>query len=125
MHDKKILIVDDEVQLVLMLKFRLKTMGYEVLEAYNGEEGLRVARREKPDLILLDIMLPMKDGYEVCLELKNDPGYSDIPIVLFSAKTEEADIEKGEKVGADAYITKPFESTVLVDKIEELLVKMG
>jgi len=121
MYDKRILIIDDEEQLVLMLKFRLKTMGYEVLEAYDGEEGLRVARKEKPDLILLDIMLPLKDGYEVCRELKNDPGYSDIPVILFSAKVEETDVEKGGEAGADAYITKPFESTVLVDEIEALL----
>lgn len=121
MDKKKILIVDDESQLVDMVKMRLEASDYEVITAYDGKEGLDKARGERPDLIILDLMLPKMNGYEVCQLLKFDQKYKDIPIILFTARTQEGDKKTGFEVGADAYITKPFESQVLLGKIRELL----
>lgn len=121
MADKRILVVDDETQLVEMLKMRLEASGYQVLSAYDGQEALDMARKEKPDLIILDLMLPKIDGYKVCRMLKFDEKYKNIPIILFSARAQEADIKLGKEVGADAYITKPFDPPSLLGKIKELL----
>ena len=118
---KRILVVDDEVQLVEMVKIRLEANGYEVLSAYDGQEALDKARAEKPDLMILDLMLPKLDGYKVCRMLKFDEKYKSIPIILFTARVQESDKETGSQVGADAYITKPFEPQVLLAKIKELL----
>ncbi|MFA4889701.1 MAG: response regulator [Candidatus Omnitrophota bacterium] len=118
---KRILIVDDEKDLVETLTFRLKANNYEVIKAYDGQEGLDNARKEKPDLIILDLMLPRMDGYKVCGLLKSDTRYSKIPVILFTARAQESDKKMGEEVGADAYITKPFEPAVLLAKIAELL----
>jgi len=118
---KKILVVDDEVQLVEMVKIRLEANGYEVLAAYDGQEALDKTREEKPDLIVLDLMLPKLDGYKVCRMIKFDDKYKSIPIILFSARAQDSDKEMGVQVGADAYITKPFEPQVLLSKIKELL----
>lgn len=118
---KKILLVDDEKDLVETLSFRLEGQNYEVTKAYDGKEGLDKARTLKPDLIILDLMLPKMDGYKVCAMLKHDPRYMKIPIILFTARAEESDKKLGEDVGADAYVTKPFESQVLLGKIKELL----
>jgi len=120
---EKILVVDDEPDIVTVIGKSLKDNGYEVIAAYNGQEALEKAKTEKPDLILLDLMLPIMDGYKVCGLLKNDTRYSKIPIILFTAKAQEKDIKLGEKVGADAYITKPFEPEVLFSKIKELIKK--
>lgn len=117
----KILIVDDEKDLVDMVKMRLETAGYESITAYDGQEGLTKARKEKPDLIILDLMLPKIDGYKVCTMLKRDQRYMKIPIVMFTARAQESDEKLGKEVGADAYITKPFEPKALLGKIEELL----
>ncbi len=119
----KILMVDDEVQLVTMIQMRLEANGYEVITANDGEEGLEKAKNENPDLIMLDVMMPKMDGYKVCGLLKNDTRYSKIPIILFSARAQQDDKDVGSEVGADAYITKPFEPPVLLAKIEELLNK--
>ena len=121
MEKKKILLVDDERDLVETVTFRLEASGYEVLPAYDGREGLDKARKEKPDLIILDLMLPRMDGYKVCRMLKFDEKYKKIPIIMFTARAQQSDIEMGKEVGADAYITKPFEPQALLDKIEELL----
>lgn len=118
---KKILIVDDEPDLVKGLPIILESKGYEVVLAYDGEEGLDKARKEKPDLIILDLMLPKMDGYMVCCLLKADTNYRRIPIIMFTAKAQEEDMKTGKEVGADAYITKPFEPQVLLGKIRELL----
>jgi DNA-binding response OmpR family regulator len=120
---KKLLIVEDEKDLVEMVKFRLEASGYEATTAYDGQEGLDKAHKEKPDLIILDIMLPKLDGYKVCRLLKFDEKYKNIPIIMFTARAQESDKKTGEDVGADAYITKPFDSQVLLSKIEELLKK--
>ena len=121
----KILMVDDEVQLIAMVQMRLEANGYEVITANDGEEGLAKAKSEKPDLIMLDVMMPKMDGYKVCGLLKNDTRYSKIPIILFSARVQQDDKDVGVEVGADAYITKPFEPPVLLAKIKELLEKVS
>lgn len=121
MNKKRILVVDDEAELVKAVQIRLQEADYEVLVAGDGREGFDVARREKPDLIILDLMLPGMDGYEVCGLLKADTRYSKIPIIMFTAKAQEEDMRLGKEVGADVYITKPFEHQVILDKIKELL----
>jgi len=118
---KKILLVDDEIQLVDVVKIRLEAIGYDVIPAYDGQEALDKARREKPDLIILDLMLPKIDGYKVCRMLKFDEKYKHIPIILFTARAQEEDVKMGEEVGGDAYIIKPFDPQALLDKIKELI----
>ncbi len=121
MANKKILVVDDEKELVEMIKMRLEANDYETITAYDGHEALEKARKEKPDLIILDLMLPKIDGYKVCGLLKADTRYNKIPIIMFTARAQESDEKLGFECGADAYITKPFESEVLLVKIKELL----
>ena len=118
---KKILVVDDETDLVSVVKMRLEANNYLVLTAFDGQEALEKARKEKPDLIILDLMLPKMDGYKVCGLLKADTRYNKIPIIMFTARAEESDEKLGFEVGADAYITKPFEAETLLGKIKELL----
>jgi len=117
MNPKKILIVDDEVDLVETIRFPLEGEGFNVLASYDGEDALNQARKENPDLILLDVMLPKLNGYKVCRLLKFDERYKHIPILMLTAKTQEKDKTLGKETGADEYITKPFD-------IEELLVKV-
>lgn len=118
---KKILLVDDERDLVRAVSFRLQDAGYEVLTALDGQEGLDKAKKEKPDLIILDLMLPKMNGYKVCGLLKADTRYNSIPIIMFTARAQEADRKMSEEVGANAYVTKPFEPDILFAKIKELL----
>lgn len=118
---KKILIVDDEIDLVEMLTIRLEANNYQVISSADGQDGLDKARTEKPDLIILDLMLPKIDGYKVCRMLKFDEKYKRIPIILFTARAQESDMRLGEEVGADAYLTKPFEPDILLGKVAELL----
>jgi len=118
---KKILIVDDEKDLVATVSFRLESRGYTVAAAYNGMDALEKVKREKPDLIILDLMLPKMDGYRVCALLKKNAHYSAIPIIIFTARAEESDVALTKEAGADAYITKPFDPDVLLAKIKELL----
>lgn len=121
MTKKRLLIVDDEADLAEMIKFRMENNGYEVLLAYDGQQALETARKERPDLIILDLMLPKMDGYKVCGLLKKDSRYAAIPIIIFTAKGLADDIKLGQELGADAYITKPFEPQVLLEKIKQLL----
>lgn len=123
MDKKRILIVDDEEDIVSVLRFRLEANNYAVLSALDGQEGLNKARAEKPDLIILDLMLPKLDGYKVCRMLKFDESYKNIPIIMFTAKAQKKDEELGMEMGANAYIAKPFEPEVLLAKIKELLEK--
>jgi len=104
-----------------MLKFRLEALNYDVVEAGDGESALKKAKSVKPDLILLDLMLPKVDGFEVCKTLKSDDRYKKIPIIMFTARAQEKDTELSKSVGADVHITKPFEPQELVEKIKELL----
>ena len=121
MPSKRILVVDDETDIVELLKLRLEANGYGVICAHDGRAGLEMAKKEKPDLIILDLMLPKMDGYKVCGLLKADARYSKIPIIMFTARAQESDKKMGEDVGANAYITKPFDPKVLLGKIGELL----
>lgn len=123
MDKKRLLIVDDEVDLAQMIKFRMENNGYDVLLAHDGQSALEMARKERPDLIILDLMLPKMDGYKVCGLLKKDSRYSHIPIIIFTAKGQEDDMKLGQELGADAYIVKPFEPQVLLGKIKELTEK--
>ena len=118
---KRILVVDDEKDIADTLRFRLEANGYEVVIAYDGQDGLNKAKTVSPDLIVLDLMLPKIDGYKVCRMLKFDEKYKHIPIILFTARAQESDKNTGMEVGADAYITKPFDAPVLLAKIKELL----
>ncbi|MDP2981508.1 MAG: response regulator [Candidatus Omnitrophota bacterium] len=118
---KKILLVEDEKDMAYAVTLQLEAKGYEVITASDGREGLEKARMKKPDLIILDLMLPKIDGYKVCRMLKFDSKYKDIPIIIFTARAQDSDKKTGKEVGADAYITKPFEPSALLDKIRELL----
>ena len=118
---KRILIVDDEVQLVEMVKMRLEAAGYEIISAYDGQEGFDKAKKDKPDLIILDLMLPKMDGYKVCGLLKNDARYSKIPIIMFTARVQDEDVRLGKDLGAEEYVTKPFDPKILLSKIKKLL----
>jgi DNA-binding response OmpR family regulator len=121
MSQKKILIVDDEVDLVETIRFPLENEGFTVLVSYNGEDALNKARKEKPDLIILDIMLPKLDGYKVCRLLKFDERYKHIPILILTAKIQEKDKILGKETGADEYITKPFDLDELLEKVKAYL----
>jgi len=117
----KILVVDDEIYIVHILDFSLGMEGYEVVTALDGEQGLEKARTQRPDLIVLDIMMPKLDGYETCKMLKADPETRSIPIILLSAKGRNIDQKIGFEVGADDYITKPFSPRKLVERINSIL----
>ena len=121
MSKKRILLVDDEQDMVYAVKMQLETANFDVITAVDGQQALDKARREKPDLIILDVMLPKIDGYKVCRILKFDEKYKKIPIILFTARVQKSDEQLGFSVGADAYITKPFEPQVFLNKIAELL----
>jgi two-component system alkaline phosphatase synthesis response regulator PhoP len=121
MSPKRILIVDDEPDLVETLRFPLEMEGYQVLVADNGEMGLNLARKERPDLIILDLMLPKLDGYKVCRLLKFDERFKEIPVLMVTAKTQEKDRLLGKETGADEYITKPFDIEKLLEKVKTYL----
>lgn len=117
----KILIIDDEIELTELVKFRLENQGYQVIVAYDGIGGLAKAREEKPDLIILDVMLPGMDGYKICRLLKFDEQYKKIPIIMFTARLEANEPKMSAQMGAEAYLAKPFEPTILLEKVKELL----
>ena len=120
---KEILIVDDEPGIVVPVKFLMEQKGYNVMIAERGEDALDLIYHYKPDLVLLDIMLPGIDGYEVCEIVRLNPDYRNVKIVFFTAKGREMEIAKGLALGADAYITKPYSNAELVAKVKELLEK--
>ena len=121
MSKGKILVVDDEIYIVHILDFSLGMEGYEVITALDGEQAIEQARNEKPDLIVLDIMMPKLDGYETCKILKSEKETRDIPVILLSAKGRNVDQKVGFEVGADDYITKPFSPRKLVERINAIL----
>ena len=121
MNKKKVLIVDDETDIVETIKFNLEFEDIECIEAYDGEEALLKARSERPDLILLDVMLPKIHGYKIARLLKFDESYKHIPIIMLTAKAQESDIKTGEETGADEYVTKPFDMDMLVALVEKYL----
>lgn len=118
---KRILLTDDEPNIVLVVTKRLEIQGYEVLIARDGEEALKKVHELKPDLVLLDIMLPGVDGLNVCRILKSDEATRKIPVILFSARAQTWDKEAGREFGADAYVEKPFQPEELLTTIEKLL----
>ena len=117
----RILIVDDEADLVSVLRIGLEIEGFEVIAASDGEEGLRKAREERPDLVVLDLMLPKLDGYRVCRALKFDERYRGLPIVILSARSGEQDRRLAFDMGADAFVTKPYDMAALVKLIRTRL----
>jgi len=119
--NKRVLIVDDEPNIVAALEFLLHKNGYAVRVAANGEEALAQLDAFRPDLVLLDVMMPKVSGYEVCQRMRSQPQWRDIKIVILSAKGREVEVSKGMSLGADLYVTKPFSSTELVATIDKLL----
>jgi DNA-binding response OmpR family regulator len=118
---KRILIADDEQNIVISLEFLMKREGFEVLIASDGEEAIRRVRAEQPDLVLLDVMMPKKSGFEVCQEIKADPALAAVRILMLTAKGRDTEVAKGLALGADAYMTKPFSTKELVEKVRGLL----
>ncbi|NMG64761.1 response regulator [Azoarcus indigens] len=118
---KKILIVDDEQNIVISLEFLMKREGFEVLVANDGDEAVRCIRAEQPDLVLLDVMMPKKSGFEVCQEIKADPKTQATCILMLTAKGRDTEVAKGLALGADAYMTKPFSTRELVARVRSLL----
>jgi len=121
MPGKKILVVDDEPNVIRTLTFVLKKEGYDVSSAVNGEEAIARVHESKPSLMFLDVMMPKKNGYQVCQELKSDPSLSDIHIVMLSAKGQESDKEMALSLGADEFMTKPFSPLGVIGRVKELL----
>ena len=121
MYEGKILVVDDEVYILHILDFSLGAEGFDVITATDGEEALAKAQRDKPDLIILDVMMPRLDGYENCRRLKSDPGTKDIPVLLLTARGRDEDRQRGVESGADDYITKPFSPNKLINRVSDIL----
>jgi DNA-binding response OmpR family regulator len=118
---KRVLIADDEPNIVASLEFLMEQAGYEVKVAANGQEALELAASFRPDLVLLDVMMPGKNGYEVCQSLKSDPATRAVKVIMLSAKGRDIEVAKGLELGADAYVTKPFATRDLVAQIRDML----
>jgi two-component system alkaline phosphatase synthesis response regulator PhoP len=118
---KKVLIADDEQNIVISLEFLLRREGFEVFVASDGEEALIKLRAEKPDLVLLDVMMPKMNGFDVCQAIRADPNLADMRVLMLTAKGREAEVSKGLGLGADAYMTKPFSTKELVVQVRALL----
>ena len=116
-----VLLVDDEPNILLSLKFLMQKEGYEVFVAKNGDEALAIARQRLPDLVILDVMLPSPNGYEVCQTMRADPQLTGLYILMLTAKSNPAEREKGLAMGADDYVSKPFSNRELVDKVRVVL----
>ena len=120
----KVLIVDDEPNIVLSLEFLMNQQGYETRVARDGDEALAEVEGFRPDLVLLDVMLPRRDGFEVCQRLRAD-GWSELKILMLTAKGRDVEIEKGLALGADGYVTKPFSTAELVGRVADMLERAG
>ena len=118
---KKILIVDDEPNIVMSLEYTFKRQNFEVFIARDGMEALEILKNQLPDVIILDIMMPLVDGFETLQKIKSNEQLSHCKVMFLSAKNKESDIEKGLSLGADAYLTKPFSIKKVVDQVNELL----
>ncbi len=117
----KILIADDEPNIVISLEYLMKREGYEVIVARDGTQALETILRERPSLVLLDVMMPGKTGFDVCQELRAMPDFKDMPIVMLTAKGRDTDLAKGLAMGATAYLAKPFSTKEIAAKVRELL----
>jgi two-component system alkaline phosphatase synthesis response regulator PhoP len=121
--DKKILVIEDDPATLRLIDYTLRHEGYQVLTASNGLEGMRKALNEKPALIILDVMLPGMDGFEICHRLRSEPATAPLPILMFSAKAQEIDKNTGLKVGADDYLSKPADPSEIVSRVRGLLAQ--
>jgi DNA-binding response OmpR family regulator len=118
---KRILVVDDEPNIVLSLEFLMQKQGFAVRSAYDGEQALEAISESPPDLILLDINMPKLNGYEVCAAVRANPEWNNVRILILTAKGRDVEREKGLAMGADEYVTKPFSTLEVVEKVRELL----
>ena len=118
---KKILIADDEPNIVISLEFLLRREGYEVVVAQDGLEALAQVRAERPDMAILDVMMPHRNGFEVCQDLRQDPEFKDLRIMMLTAKGRDTEVSKGMALGADIYMTKPFSTKELIAKVKALI----
>ena len=118
---KRVLIVDDEPNIVISLEFLMRREGFEVTVARDGEEALSAISQERPDLVLLDVMMPKLNGFEVCEQVRANRSLADMRVIMLTAKGREAEISKGLSLGADGYITKPFSTRDLVEQVRNLL----
>lgn len=121
MSSPRVLIVDDEPHIVLSLEFLLERAGYETAAAADGEEALAMVRRLRPEVVLLDIMMPNRNGYEVCQAIKSDPELRSTPVIMLSAKGQEVEVLKGLELGASSYVTKPFGNTEILEAIRAVI----
>lgn len=117
----KLLLVDDEPNILLSLDFLMRKNGFQVLLARNGTEAMQLLKEQTPDLVILDIMMPDVDGYQICQFIKGDGKLKSTKVIFLSAKSKESDIAKGLELGADAYMTKPFANKALIEKVKELI----
>ncbi len=121
--EKKILVIEDDPATSRLVDYSLRHEGYQVISAFNGLEGIRKAKNEAPDLVILDVMLPGMDGFEICHRLRAEPATAQLPILMFSAKAQEIDKETGLKVGADGYLAKPAAPAEIVSQVGKLLAQ--
>ena len=118
---RKVLIADDEPNIVTSIEYLMTKSGYQVAVARNGEEALELVESFRPDLVLLDVMMPRRSGYDVCQQMREHPEWRHIKVVMLSAKGREAEVSRGLSLGADAYLTKPFSNRELIAKVASLL----
>lgn len=123
MKKTKILVADDNRNIVELVKMEFEILDYDVVTAFDGEDALKKIEKEEPDLVILDVMMPKINGFDICMKLRDNPKYKDIPIVMLTAKSQEKDKFWGRQVGADEYVTKPFEPEVLEQIVHNLLVQ--
>ena len=124
MDKKRILVVDDERHIVRLVQVNLERAGYEVLTAFDGVEALEKVKTESPDMVVLDVMMPRMDGFEVLKNLQSDPGFQNIPVIMLTAKAQDADIFKGWASGVSSYLTKPFNPRELLVFVERIFQSM-
>lgn len=122
---KKILAVDDERHIVRLVEVNLQRAGYEVVTAYDGREALEKVKAENPDLVVLDVMMPFMDGFEVLKNLKADPSTAEIPVIMLTAKAQDADVFRGWQSGVDCYLTKPFNPMELLTFVKRIFDSLG
>lgn len=118
---KKVALVDDEPNILLSLEFLIKRAGYDVQTAEDGDAGLKLVKSWQPDLLILDVNMPKRDGFEVCQSLRGNPDVKELKIIMLTAKGREVEREKGLAIGADDYVTKPFSTQEIIDKVKALL----
>ena len=118
---KTVIVAEDEENIGIALRYLMTDLGYRVLVARDGEEALAMVARSLPDLLLLDVMMPKRDGYDVCQTIRGNPAWRNVKIIMLSAKGRDVDMEKGLALGADDYVTKPFSTRALADKVRAML----